>query len=152
MAQARTVQEIMTRNVETCPPTATIQEVARVMADRNVGSVPIVDGDRLIGTITDRDIVVRVVARGLDPRSEQVSKHLSSDVKTVRPDASIEDALSLMEAHQIRRIPVVEDGRLVGIVALGDLATKATPSPEREEKVGEALEEISKPSQPKKRA
>jgi CBS domain-containing protein len=149
---ARSIQDIMTRTVETCPPSATVQEVARLMADRNVGAVPIAEGERLVGMITDRDVAVRVVARGLDPRSERVADHVSADVKTVRPDTSIDDALSLMEAHQIRRIPVVDGGRLVGIVSLGDFATKASATPEREEKVGETLEEISKPSQPKRRA
>jgi CBS domain-containing protein len=153
MAQPRTIQEIMTRNVETCPPDASVQEVARLMADRNVGSVPICEGDRLVGVITDRDIAVRVVAKGLDARSEQVGKHISGDVKTVRPDTPIDQAFSLMEAHQVRRLPVCEGDRIVGIVAIGDLATKASASPQREERVGETLEEISKPSQPgKKRA
>jgi CBS domain-containing protein len=153
MAYAKTLKEIMTRDVETCAPTATVQEVARLMADRNVGVVPIAEGDRLVGLVTDRDIAVRVVAKGADPRSEQIRQYVSTDVTTVRPDTTIEEALRIMEAHQIRRLPVCEDDRIVGIVSLGDLATKATPSPERQEKVGETLEEISKPSQPgKKRA
>src|SRR5574341_2149519 len=115
------VSEIMTRKVSCCSPDATVQQVARVMAERNVGSVPIAEGDRLVGLVTDRDLAVRVVARGLDPKTEPIAPHVTGAVQTVTPDTAIEDAVRLMEAHQIRRLPVVEGDRLVGIVSLGDL-------------------------------
>jgi CBS domain-containing protein len=149
MAQAARLDRIMTRDVETCPPTASVQEVARLMADRNVGSVPVADGDRLVGMITDRDLVLRVVAKGMDPRTERIGPHVSGQVVTLRPDSSVDEALRTMETHQIRRLPVCKGDRLVGIVSLGDLATKATPDGARDERVGEAFEEISKPSRPR---
>jgi CBS domain-containing protein len=148
MADVKTVREVMTSEVETCTPTATAQEVAGVMAERDVGAVPIAEGDRLVGMVTDRDIVLRIVAAGKDPRTEQIGAHVSRDVVTVSPDTSIKEALSLMEEHQIRRLPVAENGRLVGIVSIGDLATKATTSSKREERVAETLEGISTPSRP----
>ncbi len=148
-SRAETIGAIMTRDVSCCPPDATLQQVAKLMADRNVGTVPIAEGDRLVGLVTDRDLAVRAIAAGADPRTERIAPYVTKSVTTVRPDTPIDQAVRLMEEHQIRRLPVVEGGRLVGIVSLGDLATKATrPTGQREQMAGEALEEISKPSRP----
>jgi CBS domain-containing protein len=143
------VRGIMTHEVRGCPPDATVQQVAQLMSDLNVGTAPITEGDRLVGMVTDRDIALRVVARGLDPRSERIADYVTRDVATITPDAAIDDALQVMEARQIRRLPVVEGSRLVGIVSLGDFATRAPkPAGRRERLVGKALEEISQPSRP----
>ncbi|HWP35562.1 MAG TPA: CBS domain-containing protein [Thermodesulfobacteriota bacterium] len=152
MAQARgksrTVGEIMTREVSWCAPDATVQEVARVMAERNVGAVPIAEDGRLVGLVTDRDIAVRVVARGLDVRQTRIGDHVTREVEAVTPTTPIDTALGVMERYQVRRLPVVEEGRLVGIVSLGDFATRTPGSSQRRElKVGEALEAISQPSE-----
>ncbi len=152
MASPSTIDQIMTREVDTCPPSATVQQVARLMADRNVGAVPVAEQSRLVGMVTDRDIAIRVVAAGADPRSERIERYVSRDVQTLPPGASLDEARRLMERHQIRRLPVVDGGRLVGIVSLGDLATKGTPGGQGEAEIGEALEEISKPSRPRPKA
>jgi CBS domain-containing protein len=134
------VREVMTSSPRTVAPDATVQEAARLVRDEDVGSLPIVDGDRLVGTITDRDIVLRVVADGKDPQSVTVRDVASTDLVTVDPEQNLEEVLRLMARHQIRRLPVVEeDGRLVGIVAQADVAQEAEPA-----QVGEAVEEISK--------
>ncbi len=147
--RGQTVEAIMTREVSCCPPDATVQQVAKLMADRNVGSVPIAEGDRLVGMVTDRDITVRVVAAGADPRAETIGPYVTRPVQAVRPDTPLDEAVRIMEERQVRRLPVCEGDRLVGIVSLGDLATKAPkPTGERERVAGEALEEISKPSRP----
>ncbi len=132
------IKDLMTTNPTTCPPSATVVEVARVMKQEDVGSVPVVEGDRLVGMVTDRDIVIRVIADGKDVESTTVSDIVSSDVVTVDPDTSIDQALDLMSENQVRRLPVVEDGRLVGIVAVADVARAAD-----EEKTGEVVQDIS---------
>lgn len=136
------IRDIMTKDVTALSPSATIAEVAQNMRLLNVGSVPLVDEGRLVGVITDRDIVIRVVADGLDPHLEQASLHMTRDPLTVTPDTSIDEAAALMAREQIRRLPVIEQGRLVGYLALGDLATL-----NRDAKVGETLEQISEPSE-----
>jgi len=110
------------------------------MRDEDVGLVPIVQGERLIGTITDRDIAVRVVAEGKESQSTKVKEIASTDLVTVDPQQDLDEALRLMARHQVRRLPVVEeDGRLVGIVAQADVARNADDS-----QTGELVEEISK--------
>jgi CBS domain-containing protein len=110
------------------------------MRDEDVGLVPIVDGDRLVGTVTDRDITVRVVAERKDPQSIQIREIASTDLVTVDPQQDLDEALRLMAQHQVRRLPVVEeDGRLVGIVAQADVARVAGDST-----TGELVEQISK--------
>jgi CBS domain-containing protein len=133
------IRDVMTENPTTCPTSATILEVAKVMRDQDVGPVPIVDGERLVGIVTDRDIVVRVIADGRDPSSTTAADIISSDLVTVTPDASLDEALQLMSQHQVRRIPVVEGDRLVGIVAQADVARAAD-----EEKTGEVVQDISR--------
>ncbi len=137
------VRDIMTSDVTALAPSSTIAEVAQAMRHLNVGSIPLVENGRLVGLITDRDIVLRVVADGLDPHLEQAAMHMTRDPITVAPDTSLEEAEQLMAREQIRRLPVVEHGQLVGYLALGDLAVH-----DRDKKVGETLEQISEPSGP----
>jgi CBS domain-containing protein len=102
--------------------------------------VPVVENDRLVGTVTDRDITVRVVAEGRDPESTMVREIASTDVVSVEPQQDLSEALRLMAEHQVRRLPVVENDRLVGIVAQADVAREADDA-----QTGELVEEISKP-------
>jgi CBS domain-containing protein len=113
------------------------------MKQQDIGSLPVVDGARLIGVLTDRDIVIRAIADGGDPRTVQVGEIASHDVVTVRPDDDLDDALRLMAQHQVRRLPVVEDGQLVGVVAQADVAHEA-----KDKAVGQVVEEISRPATP----
>jgi CBS domain-containing protein len=114
---------------------------AEMMRDENVGFAPIVEGDRIVGTLTDRDIAVKVVAEGKDPQTTIVRTIASKDLVTVQPDEDLDEALNLMAQHQVRRLPVVEGGgRLVGVVAQADVAREAKPK-----QTGQVLEEISEP-------
>jgi CBS domain-containing protein len=135
---ATTIDEVMTRDPRTLTPESSVEEAARFMRDDDVGSLPLVEGTKCIGTVTDRDIVVGVVAesRPLDtPVREIAAKHLV----TVAPEQPAEEAMRLMAEHQLRRLPVCdEDGQLVGIVAQADVARFATP-----EQTGETVERIS---------
>ena len=137
------VREIMTRDVTALAPSCSIAEVAQTMRHLDVGSIPLVQEGRLVGVITDRDITIRVVADGLDPHLEQAEMHMTRDPITVTPDTSTDEAGQVMAREQIRRLPVVEQGRLVGYLALGDLALQ-----NKDKKVGQTLEQISEPSQP----
>jgi CBS domain-containing protein len=130
----------MSNDVAALAPSNTIAEVAQQMRLLNVGSIPLIQNERLIGVITDRDIVLRVVADGLDPHQERAELHMSRDLITIAPDATTEEASQIMARAQIRRLPVVESGRLVGYLALGDLALQ-----DRDRRVGETLEQISEP-------
>jgi len=134
------VRDIMTKDVTALAPNSTIAQVAQQMRQLNVGSIPLVENERLVGVITDRDIVVRVVADGLDPHLEQADLHMTRDPHTVTPDTSADEAGRIMAREQIRRLPVVEGGRLIGYLALGDLALQ-----NKDRKVGETLEQISEP-------
>jgi CBS domain-containing protein len=113
---------------------------AKMMQQENVGIAPIVEGDRLLGTLTDRDIVLRVVAVGKDPQTVSVREVASTAPITIDPQQDLDEALRLMATHQVRRLPVVEeDGRVVGVLAQADVAEEAKPK-----KTGELVEEISK--------
>lgn len=122
-----TIQDVMTTDVVSCPTTATIADAARLMRDHDIGDV-LVTGkdDELLGIVTDRDIVVRCLADGAaaDTRLERAC---SSEVTTLSPGSSIDDAVELMRTQSLRRLPVVEDSRPVGIVSLGDLAVERDP-------------------------
>jgi CBS domain-containing protein len=116
------IHEAMTSNPTTVGPTNTVKEAAQIMKSEDVGSLPIVEGDKLAGVITDRDIAIRIVAegRGTDTTVGEIA---SRDVVTVDPQQSIDEAAGLMAKHQVRRLPVVEeDGRLVGVLAQADIA------------------------------
>src|SRR5918992_1726726 len=115
------IREVMTSNPCTIDADKPVGYAAKMMRDEDVGLAPIVEGDRLIGTLTDRDIAIRVVAEGRDPESTKVREVASTDLVTIDPEQKLEEALSLMAQHQVRRLPVVEeDGRLVGVVAQAD--------------------------------
>jgi CBS domain-containing protein len=131
----------MTPGVRSVAPTDSLTDAAAGMRDEDVGSLPVVEGDRVVGIITDRDIVVRAVAEGADSRTVKVGDVSSGDPVTVGPDEDLDDALELMAHHRVRRLPVVEDGRLVGVVAQADVALAA-----KEKDSGRMLEEISQPA------
>ena len=133
------IKEVMTSQVKTCEPDTTVIEAAKVMAKEDVGPVPIVEQGRLTGIVTDRDIVVRVVAEGRDPSSTTVGEIASRDLVTVSPDDDLDAALKQLAQSQVRRIPVVEGDRLVGIVAQADIARLGSDA-----KTGEVVEEISR--------
>jgi CBS domain-containing protein len=137
----KSVQDVMTSNPVSIVADNPVFEAARIMKQEDVGIVPVVEGGRLVGTVTDRDIVTRVVAEGKDPQSVIVREIASTDLVTVDPQQDLDDALRLMASHQVRRLPVVEEGgRLVGIVAQADVAREAN-----DKKTGELVEEISQP-------
>jgi len=140
------VKDIMTRDVAYVNPQATLTEVAHLMQRHNVGSIPVCDEHGLVGIITDRDIVVRNIASGGDPKSVKVQDIMTSDVHAATPDMDSWQVAQMMAQNQIRRVPVVENNKLVGIVALGDMATDARFDFE----AAEALSEISRPSRPEK--
>src|SRR5262245_13222913 len=120
------VAEIMTREVETVGPGATVQEVAERMKASNIGSIPVVQDSRLLGTITDRDITIRVTAEGRDPQATAVREVMSRPVVTIQPQQDVLEAQQLMHDHQVRRLPVVEqDGRLVGYVTTAAIAKRS---------------------------
>ena len=133
------IKEIMTRDVRACEPNATVADAAKVMAQGDVGPVPIVQDGRLVGIVTDRDIVVRVVAEGRDPNATTVKEIASTDLVTVSPGDDLDEALKLLAERQVRRLPVVEGERLVGIVAQADIARLG-----KDKKTGEVVEEISR--------
>jgi CBS domain-containing protein len=135
------VGEVMTRRPRSVTPETPVTQVAELMEAEDVGAIPVVEGDRLVGMVTDRDIVVRAIAKGKDPRGMPVAEVSSRDLVTVDPDDDLSDALQLMAQHQVRRLPVVEDdNRLVGVISQADIALEA-----KEKHAGEMLEEISRP-------
>ena len=137
----KSIKDVMTSNPATVKADAPIVEAARIMRDEDTGIVPVVDDGRLSGTVTDRDIAVRVVAEGRDAESATVSEVASKDLVTVDPQQGLDEALRLMAQHQVRRLPVVEeDGRLVGIVSQADVARESDDA-----RTGELVEEISQP-------
>lgn len=140
------VRDVMTKSVATIRPDATIKEAASIMQQHNVGSIPVVDTNGLVGIVTDRDIVVRNIAAGQDPQSTPVKNVMTSQVTTVTPDEDVHNISQMMSTRQIRRVPVVENQKLVGMVSLGDIATTGVTNME----ASEALTEISKPSKPLK--
>jgi CBS domain-containing protein len=133
------VTNLMTGSPVTVEPSATLVEAARAMANEDVGPLPVVQGDRLVGMVTDRDLVVRGIAEERDPTSTTVGDIASSDLVTVTPDTDLHDALELMARNQVRRLPVVENDRLVGIVAQADVARALD-----EERTGEVVQDISR--------
>jgi CBS domain-containing protein len=133
------IKEVMTRDVRACEPNASVAEAAKVMAQEDIGPVPIVEDGRLVGIVTDRDIVVRVVAEGRDPKATTVREIASTELVTVSPDDDLDEALHLLAERQVRRLPVVEGDRLVGIVAQADIARLG-----KDKKTGEVVEEISR--------
>ena len=143
------VCEVMTREVETVTPDASLQQAAMAMEAMGIGSLPVCDGRRLVGTVTDRDIVVRGVATGRSPVEMLVREVMTEDISWAFEQEDAEEVLERMKTLQVRRLAVLDkDKNLVGIVALGDIAIEPRAADLRE--VGEAIAEISEPSRPQK--
>ena len=141
-----TVSDVMTRDPRSLRPTDTILLAAQAMEELNVGVIPVCEGDQLVGMVTDRDIVVRGVAQGLDAGTATLADVMSTHVRTAREDDDLDDTLGTMGMNQIRRMPVVdEQSRLVGIVSLGDIAAKG---PDGDVEVANSLGDISSPAEP----
>jgi CBS domain-containing protein len=138
---AKSVREAMTPGVSAVSPSQSLAEAAELMKGEDVGSVPVVEEGRLTGILTDRDIVTRAVAERRDPQAVKVDEVASRELVTVEPEQDLDEALALMARHQVRRLPVVEQGRLVGMLAQADVALEA-----KEKKVGEVVEQISQPT------
>lgn len=137
---AKSIQELMSSDPCSIDTDKSVAYAAKMLRDENVGLAPIVEGDKLVGTVTDRDIATRVVAEGKDPESTRVTEIASTDLVTIKPQQNLDEALRLMASRQVRRLPVVdEDGRLVGVVAQADVARQASES-----ETGKLVEEISK--------
>ena len=137
-----TVTDVMTRNVRTLAPGATVADAAKAMRELNVGVIPVCEGGKLLGVVTDRDIVVRAVAEGLDGGTP-LSTVMSSDVRTARETDDLDTVLADMASRQIRRLPVLDASqRLAGIISIGDIAVKG----QDEEDVGQSLADISSPA------
>ena len=134
------VQDVMSTRPRCVSPDTPVTEAAELMESEDVGSLPVLEGDELAGMITDRDIVIRAIARGKDPRGMPVREVSTRDVVAIRGDEDLSEALELMASHQVRRLPVVdESNHLVGVLAQADVAREA-----REKTVGELVEEISR--------
>jgi CBS domain-containing protein len=145
---AKSVRDAMTADPRSIGASASVVEAAQLMREKHIGSLPITDDEQLVGMITDRDITTRVVAEAADPKTTSVGDVSSRDLISVEPDNDLDEALQLMARHQVRRLPVVENGRLVGIVAQADIALTLR---ENEQKTGELVEAISEPSADERR-
>jgi CBS domain-containing protein len=135
----QTIRDVMTSNPCSIDAERSVAYAAKMMREEDVGLAPIVEGDKLIGTLTDRDITVRVVAEGRDPDQVKVRDVASTQLVTIDPQQDLDEALRMMAKHQVRRLPVVEeDGRLVGVVAQADIAREGDDS-----ETGQLVEKIS---------
>ncbi len=141
------LKDVMTKGVEVIHPGAMLQEAAQHMRRLDVGPLPVCDGERLVGMLTDRDITVRAVAEGRDPRTTKVQDVMTCEVVYVFEDQDVAEAARLMEEHQIRRVVVLNrDKQLVGIVSWGDVAVYTG----NERQAGKTLERVSEPAEPKR--
>jgi len=138
---AKKVREVMTSEPRVADPAFSLAEAARLMKSEDVGSLPIVQEGQLVAVLTDRDIVVRAVAESVDPSATKVGDIASRQPVTIEPDQNLDEALALMARAQVRRLPVAENGRLVGVLAQADVAQDA-----KAKHAGELVEEISKPA------
>ena len=137
----RKISEVITRTVVVVRPDETLRRAAELMCKLNVGSLPVYDGQSLVGIVTDRDITVRAIAFGLDPESTRVSEIMTAQTVSCSEEDRIDDVMKIMGDAQVRRLPVLSrEGEIVGIVSLGDLATRQSAHTD------EALREISLPS------
>jgi CBS domain-containing protein len=136
-------RDIMTKNPDTASPATYVGDVAKMMRDLDVGIVPVLDGGKLLGVITDRDITIRVTAEGLNPYDTSVQPFVSPNPVSVSPDDDVDKVRKLMADKQIRRVLVTDDDRLVGVISIGDVAIKEKSA---DTQVGEALQEISEPT------
>lgn len=136
----RQIRDVMTANPRCVGENDAIRDAARIMREADTGVVPVVDGRKIIGMITDRDIVVRGVAEGKNVGDARVNELMSRNVRTVRDDARVDEVLQLMSSSDIRRVPVVNtNDEIVGIVSIGDISMKTS----KDDKVGQAIESIS---------
>lgn len=133
------VRDIMTAKVASVTPEASLENVAKLMAETNIGSVPVCQGKTIMGLITDRDIVIRGVAKGQNPTAMKAKNVMSANIISVSPDTDAHEAANKMSEHQIKRLPVIENGQLAGMLALGDLAIESIHVDE----AGNALNGIS---------
>ena len=138
---AKSVRDAMTADPRSIGVSASVVEAARLMREQHIGSLPVTEDERLVGMITDRDITTRVVAESAVPKTTSVGDVYSRDLISVEPNSDLEEALRLMARHQVRRLPVVENDRLVGMVAQADIALKD------KERTGELVGAISEPSE-----
>ncbi|ARU59698.1 CBS domain-containing protein [Tumebacillus avium] len=139
------VRDLMTNEVITLKAKHTLQDAAKLMLDLNVGVIPVAEeGDKLRGIITDRDIVVRAVSKGADITKAKINDYMSPKLVSINPSESAEEAAKLMAEHQIRRLPVVEEGHMVGIISIGDLSVVDI----HENEAAFALHDISTPARP----
>ncbi len=135
-------RDLMTGALVTCSTDTPVADVAKLMRDRNIGDVLVADDGKLVGIATDRDIAVRAAAAGDDPLTVPIKHYMSTRVVSGKPDWSVDQMAKTMSKHQIRRLPIIENGLLVGIVSLGDLALKSKKKP----KIAESLKAISEPT------
>jgi CBS domain-containing protein len=142
---AKNVRDAMTQDPRSIGASASVVEAARLMREQHIGSLPVTEDERLVGMITDRDITTRVVAESAAPETTSVGDVYSRDLISVESDHGLDEALQLMARHQVRRLPVVENGRLVGMVAQADIALKEN------ERAGELVGAISEPSEEERR-
>ena len=142
---AKSVRDAMTEDPRSIGASASVVEAARLMREEHIGSLPVTEDERLVGMITDRDITTRVVAESAAPETTSVGDVFSRDLVSVEPNNDLDEALQLMARHQVRRLPVVENGRLVGMVAQADIALKDS------EKTSELVGAISEPSEEERR-
>jgi CBS domain-containing protein len=142
---AKSIRDAMTEDPRSISASASVVEAARVMREQHIGSLPVTEDERLVGMITDRDITTRVVAESVVPETTPVGDVYSRDLISVGPDIDLDEALRLMARHQVRRLPVVENGRLVGMVAQADIALKDN------EKTAQLVGAISEPSEEERR-
>jgi CBS domain-containing protein len=138
---AKSVRDAMTADPRSIGASASVVEAARLMREQHIGSLPVTEDDRLVGMITDRDITTRVVAESAVPETTSVGDVYSRDLISVEPNSDLDEALRLMARHQVRRLPDVENDRLVGMVAQADIALKES------ERTGELVGAISEPSE-----
>ena len=134
------VKDLMTPNPTVVKPDDNVAQAATLMKQEDCGALPVVANGKLVGIITDRDIVIRAIAAGKDPRSTKISDVMTADPATIAPDASDDDAEKLMAKSQVRRVPVVEGGKLVGIIVTAQLARRGNTA-----ELGETIREISEP-------
>ena len=136
----KSIRDVMSSNPCAIDAAKPVAYAAKMMKQEDVGLAPVVQGDRLVGTLTDRDIVVRVVAEGKDPQTVTAREVASTDLITIDPQQDLDEALRLMASKQVRRLPVVEEGRLVGVLAQADIAREAD-----EQQTSRLVEDISQP-------
>ena len=138
---AKSVRDVMTEGPRSIGASASVVEAAQLMREKHIGSLAITDDEQLVGMITDRDITTRVVSEAADPKTTSVGDVCSRDVISVEADKDHEEAVELMAHHQVRRLPVVEQDRLIGIVAVADVAFEA-----ESERAAEVVQEVSQPT------